>query len=66
VSPDYLYPEQIDQRLNWPSGTAARMARRGLLPHYRLPDGAIRFRLDEIAPLVRRVSPRTLGEDARA
>jgi hypothetical protein len=57
VTTDYLYPEQIDTRLNWPLGTAARLARRERLPHYRLPDGAIRFCLEEVVALVRHVVP---------
>jgi hypothetical protein len=55
VSDVLLYPEDIDARLNWPLGTAARLARRKRLPHYVLPDGSIRLRWDEVAPLVRRV-----------
>jgi hypothetical protein len=51
------YPESIDRRLNWPLGTAARMARRRQLPFYRLPDGAIRLRWEEVAPLVEHVMP---------
>jgi hypothetical protein len=54
---DYLYPEQIDKRLNWPLGTAARLARKERLPHYRLPDGAIRFNLEEVVALVRHIAP---------
>jgi hypothetical protein len=49
------YPEEIDRRLTWPLGTAARLARRKRLPHYLLPDGSIRFRWEEIEPLVQRV-----------
>ena len=49
------YPEQIDRRLNWPLGTAARLARRKRLPHYVLPDGSLRFRWPEVEPLVRHV-----------
>jgi hypothetical protein len=59
--PDYLYPEDIDRQLNWPLGTAARLARRHLLPHYWMPDGSIRFRLDEVTELVRRVPLTTAG-----
>jgi hypothetical protein len=55
VSDSLLYPEQIDRRLNWPPGTAARLARRNRLPHYVLPDGAIRLRWEEVEPLVVRV-----------
>lgn len=54
---DLLYPDDIDARLNWPNGRASRLARAGKIPHYVLPDGSIRFRWDEIAPLVRHVSP---------
>jgi hypothetical protein len=55
VTDSYLYPEQIDRLLNWPFGTAARLARRNRLPHYLLPDGSIRLRWEEIEPLVQRV-----------
>jgi hypothetical protein len=47
-----LYPEEIDKRLNWPPGRAERLARRKKLPHVRLPDGAIRFRWEDIEPLL--------------
>jgi hypothetical protein len=50
---DLLFPEDIDARLSWPPGRAARLARRGRLPHYILPDGSIRLRWGEIAPLIR-------------
>jgi len=50
-----LYPEDIDRRLNWPPGTAARLARRQRLPHVVLPDGAIRFVWAEVEPLLVRV-----------
>lgn len=53
---DLVYPDDIDTALNWPIGTARRMARRRRLPHYLLPDGEIRFRLDEVLPLVKRVT----------
>lgn len=56
---DLLCPEQVDGALNWPTGTAARLARRKRLPHYVLPDGSIRLRWDEVAPLVRRVPAET-------
>ena len=56
------YPEQIDNLLNWPLGTAARLARRGKLPHYRLPDGSIRFDRDEIAALIVHVAADAVTE----
>jgi hypothetical protein len=51
----FTYPEEIDHFLNWPLGTAARLARRHKLPHYRLPDDSIRFHKDEVEALVRHV-----------
>ncbi len=61
---DLEFPEDIDKRLNWPLGTSTRMARRKLLPHYLLPDGAIRLRWVEVIGLVRHVLPR-FGEVPR-
>jgi hypothetical protein len=52
VDTTLIYPEQIDRNLNWPLGTATRLARRKRLPHYLLPDGSIRFRWEEIEPLI--------------
>ncbi len=49
---DHIYPEQIDRLLNWPLGTASRLARRGKLPHFRLPDGSIRFDRVEVEAMV--------------
>ena len=54
---DLLYPEEIDSRLNWPLGRTSRLARKGNLPPYLLPDGSIRFRWDEVGPAVRHVAP---------
>ena len=66
---DLLFPEDIDARLNWPPGRTSRLARRGRLPHYLLPDGSIRLCWGEIAPLVRHVplptSPDGSGEVSR-
>ena len=47
-----LYPDDIDQKLNWPPGTAQRMARRRKLPHVLLPDGSVRFRWEEVEALL--------------
>lgn len=52
---ELLYPDDIDSRLNWPPGRTSRLARTGKLPHYVLPDGSIRLRWEEIAPLVQHV-----------
>jgi len=54
-----IYSEEVDRRLNWPLGKAERMARRRKLPHYLLPDGAIRFRWEEIETLIKRVDTST-------
>jgi len=54
---ELLYPDDIDSRLNWPTGRTSRFARSGKLPHYVLPDGSIRLRWVEIAPLVQHVVP---------
>ena len=52
MNSERLYPEQIDRILNWPLGTATRLARRGKLPHFRLPDGSFRFDQAEVEALV--------------
>ncbi len=54
-----IHSEEVDRRLNWPLGKAERMARRRKLPHYLLPDGAIRFRWEEIETLIKRVDNST-------
>lgn len=54
---DLLYPDDVDLLLNWPPGRTSRLTRAGKLPHYVLPDGSIRLRWEEIAPLVRHVNP---------
>ena len=63
MPPELLYPDDIDSRLNWPPGRTSRLARTGKLPHYVLPDGSIRLRWDEIAPLVLHVP--TASEKAK-
>jgi hypothetical protein len=52
----YVRPEVVDRHYSWSPGVARRLARRGLVPHYRLPDGSIRFCLDEVAAVVVRVA----------
>jgi len=51
----FLYPEDVDRRLNWSLGRAEKLARRRRLPHILLPDGSIRFEWGEIERLVQRV-----------
>jgi hypothetical protein len=49
----FHFGTEIDKKLTWPLGRAERLARRGRLPHVVLPDGSIRFRWDQIEPLIR-------------
>jgi hypothetical protein len=58
----YLYPEDVDRRLNWPLGRAERLARRGRLPHVVLPDSSVRFEWESVQSLIQRI-PAALGED---
>lgn len=58
-----IHSEEVDRRLNWPLGKAERLARRRKLPHYVLPDGAIRFRWEEIETLIKRVDTSTTPAD---
>ena len=55
MPPDLIAPEEVDDRMNWRPGRASRLARRGKLPHYQLPDGAVRFAWAELVALVRHV-----------
>lgn len=57
MSTELLYADDIDSRLNWPPGRTSRLARKGKLPHYVLPDGSIRLRWEEVEPLVQHVAP---------
>ncbi|MCY3018492.1 MAG: hypothetical protein NTW87_05615 [Planctomycetota bacterium] len=50
-----LWPDDIDKRFNWPPGRARRLALQGKLPHYRLPDGSLRFEVEEVEALVKHV-----------
>ena len=54
---DLVSSPEIDRRLGWTIGRADSLARRGKLPHFRLPDGSVRFRWAEIEPLIQHVSP---------
>lgn len=51
-----LTGQDIDDRLKWPAGKADRLAKQRRLPHYRLPDGAIRFSWQQIEPLITEVA----------
>lgn len=43
---------EVDRRLAWPIGHAEKLAKRRKLPHLVLPDGAIRFRWNDIEQLI--------------
>jgi len=63
--PNLLYPEEIDQKLNWPLGRAERLAKQRRLPYILLPDGSLRFDWDEIERLILRVPSTTTGEASK-
>ena len=61
-----LTPEETDDLLRYPPGKAERLARRGKLPHIRLPDDAIRFKASDIESLMRNgASPNAAKQEAR-
>ena len=54
---------ELDKRLRWPLGRAARLVRDGRLPHILLPDGSVRFCWADIEPLI--VSIDATGDASR-
>ena len=54
---DIITPATVDKIYLWPAGRAQRLAKRGKLPCYILPDGAVRFRLSEIQAMVKAAGP---------
>lgn len=61
-----LYPEDVDLQLNWPLGTAKRLARRKRLPHVVLPDGSIRFEPADVEAMLVRIPAPALEDVADA
>jgi hypothetical protein len=55
MSDALVEPEEIDRRLSWPPGRAARLAKQRRLPHILLPDGAVRFEWPVIERLLVKV-----------
>ena len=47
----------VDALLGWPMGRTQRLAKLGKLPFVRLPNGDLRFDLDEIQKLILHVTP---------
>jgi hypothetical protein len=48
-----LLPFELDRVLRYPQGKSERLARQGKLPHIRLPDGSIRFEVNQISKRIR-------------
>lgn len=46
--PTLLLPHEVDRLYRYRFGHAERLAKRGILPHLKLPDGQIRFDADEV------------------
>ncbi len=61
-----MKPSELDRQFGWNTGTARKLAEKGRLPHVLLPDGSIRFEMDQILPLVKRCSPTTEASAAIA
>ena len=59
---DLLFPSEVDERLRYPRGRSARLARRGLIPCVKLPDGEIRFDPDALERWLRDRTQITVGE----
>ena len=57
IPTDLLLPRDVDRLLKWPFGRAQRLARRGRLPCFVLPDGEVRFRLSDLSAFMRRIVP---------
>jgi hypothetical protein len=43
-----LVPNEVDQMLRWPRGRALKLARLGKLRSITLPDGSMRFALEDL------------------
>lgn len=43
-----LHGSEVDNILRTPRGTSVRWAKKGKLPHFTLPNGDVRFVLEEI------------------
>jgi len=60
-----IVPTDLDRRLGFPRGRAAKLAARGLIPHLELPDGEIRFDPDAVEQWLRERSHPAESEPAR-
>ena len=53
----FLQPGELDKLLRYPRGRSARLARKGLIPCTRLPDGELRFDRELIDDWLKRGCP---------
>lgn len=49
---ELVVPIEVDRRFRWKPGTAERMARRGKIRHFLLPNGEVRFTPGDIDDLL--------------
>lgn len=61
----FLKPSELDSRLRYPAGRSLRLARKGLIPHVKLPDGEIRFDAGVVEQWLRERSHSTECEPLR-
>ena len=52
-----LSGDEIDALFSWPMGRTQRLAKLGKLPFFRLPNGDLRFDLDELQKLIQHFTP---------
>ena len=57
-----LTSRDVDRLLRWPRGRALKAARQGTLPAITLPDGEVRFDMDELLRVLKRGAA---GKEAR-
>jgi hypothetical protein len=43
-----LIPIELDRLLRYPAGRSERLAKRGKIPHIKLPGGEVRFRPEDV------------------
>ncbi|QEL15619.1 hypothetical protein [Limnoglobus roseus] len=57
MASDLINADEVDRRFLWLTGTAEKLAKKSKLPHYRLPDGSLRFVWAELESLICRIPP---------
>jgi len=61
-----LTSSDLDKRLRYPRGRAARLARRGYIPFIALPDGSVRFDPKVIERWLRECSAKHVAPEVEA